>query len=90
MAKHRLSSRRTRAPLRHPVQMVDVRTGVIHLLTPVALAVGADRDGRYIALCGANVLCSAEGTDPGVHQFCWSCRCLDPTIPTQRSEEDTR
>jgi hypothetical protein len=36
VAQHRLTSRRTRAALRHAVDILDLRTGTIHLLTPAA------------------------------------------------------
>lgn len=55
MAQHRLTSRRTRASLRHTVDIVDLRTGTIHLLTSAAAA-GTNRTGRYVALCGADVV----------------------------------
>lgn len=81
MAQHRLTNRRTRAGLRHTVDMVDLRTGTIHLLTSAAAA-GTNRTGRYFALCGADVLRAEDLTDPGCRRYCWSCRSL---IPTQRS-----
>ena len=51
MAQHRLTSRRTRATPHHTVDMMDLRTGTIHLFT--SAAAGTHRTGRYVALCGA-------------------------------------
>ena len=44
--------------------MVDVRSLVMHLLTPDAAAAGLRGKGRYIALCGAEVI-PASLTEPG-------------------------
>jgi hypothetical protein len=55
-AQHRLTSRRTQAALRHTVDIVDLRTGTIHLLTSAAVAAGTNRAGRYVALCGADII----------------------------------
>jgi hypothetical protein len=82
MAQHRLTSRRTRASLRYTVDIVDLRTGTIHLLTSAAAAGGTNRTGRYVALCGANVVRADDLTDPGFRRYCWSCR---PINPRQRS-----
>ena len=79
MAQHRLTSRRTWASLRHTVDMMDLRTGTIHLLTAAA---GTNRAGRYVALCGADVVRADDLTDPGFRRYCWSCRSI---IPKQRS-----
>ncbi len=84
MAQHRLTSRRTGAALRHTVDMMDLRTGTIHLLTSAAAAaVGTSRTGCYVALCGADVVRADDLTDPGFRRYCWSCRSI---IPSQRSE----
>jgi hypothetical protein len=82
VAKHRLTSRRTRAALRHTVDIVDLRTGTLHLLTSAAAAAGTNRAGRYVALCGADVVRADDLTDPGFRRYCWSCRSV---IPRQRS-----
>jgi hypothetical protein len=82
MAQHRLTSRRTRASLRRTVDIVDLRTGTIHLLTSSAVAAGTNRTGRYVALCGADIICADDLTDPGFRRYCWSCRSV---IPRQRS-----
>jgi hypothetical protein len=50
---------------RRTVDLVDVRTGTIHLLTPTAAIAGSHCEGRYVALCGATVLWAADLTDPG-------------------------
>jgi hypothetical protein len=82
VAKHRLTSRRTRAALRHTVDIVDLRTGTIHLCTSAAAAAGTDRTGRYVALCGADIIRAEDLTDPGFRHYCWSCHSI---IPSQRS-----
>jgi hypothetical protein len=82
MAQHRLTSRRTRADLRHTVDIVDLRTGTIHLLTSAAAAAGTNPQGRYVALCGADIIRADDLTDPGFSRYCWSCRSV---IPRQRS-----
>jgi hypothetical protein len=56
------------------MNMVDLRTGLTHLLTPEAA------DAGLVALCGLAVLPAAL-VDPGTG-YCWNCRS---TIPTQRS-----
>jgi hypothetical protein len=85
MAQHRLTSRRTRAALRHTVDILDLRTGTIHLLTAAAAAAaaaGTNPQGRYVALCGADVVRADDLTDPGFRRYCWSCRSI---VPSQRS-----
>jgi hypothetical protein len=81
VAQHRLTSRRTRASLHHTVDILDLRTGTIHLLTSAAAA-GTNRIGRYVALGGADVVRADDLTDPGFPRYCWSCRSV---IPRQRS-----
>lgn len=51
---------------RRIVDMVDLRTGLTHRLTPEAA------DGGLVALCGLPVLPAAL-VDPGAG-YCWSCR----------------
>ncbi|HSZ30937.1 MAG TPA: hypothetical protein VK784_14440 [Pseudonocardiaceae bacterium] len=68
--------------------MVDMRTGVIYLVTSAATTAGADRAGRFFAVCGADVVRADDLTDPGFRHYRWSCRFLIP-IPIQRSK-DTR
>jgi hypothetical protein len=68
--------------------MVDVRTGVIHLVTSAVTTAGADRAGRFFAVCGADVVRADDLTDPVFRHYRWSCRSLVP-IPKQRSK-DTR
>ena len=82
VAQHRLTSRRTRASLRHTVDILDLRTGTIHLLTSAAVAVGTSRTGHYVALCGADIIRADDLTDPGFPRYCWSCRSI---IPKRRS-----
>jgi hypothetical protein len=73
-AKYRLDKRQHYPRVRRTADMVDLRTGLTHLLTPDAA--GASR----VALCGLSVLPAAL-VDPGAG-YCWECR---PTIPSQRS-----
>ncbi|MGH3769094.1 MAG: hypothetical protein ACRDTX_28745 [Pseudonocardiaceae bacterium] len=53
------------------MQMVDARTGVEHQLTPDALAVGRKPTGRYIALCGDDVIPAALIASPD--RLCPAC-----------------
>ncbi|MGH3902558.1 MAG: hypothetical protein ACRDTA_30730 [Pseudonocardiaceae bacterium] len=57
----RLTRRRPRLALRSPapIELLDLRTGLTHLLTPAAAAAGRVRAGRYLALCGAQVIPAA-------------------------------
>lgn len=82
--KHRKPRRRARLCLRPPglFAWVDLRTKLTHLLTPDAAAAGRVGGGRYIALCGADVIPAAM-TEPG-RGYCQSCR-TSTTIPTQRT-----
>jgi hypothetical protein len=79
--KHRLKARRAEraAPRHRTVELVDARTLRAHLLTPDALAAGRHASGRYIALCGQDVL-PASLVEPGRGR-CSSCI----SIPTQRA-----
>ncbi|MGH3899319.1 MAG: hypothetical protein ACRDTA_13975 [Pseudonocardiaceae bacterium] len=63
---------------------VDVRTNTTHLLTPDAAAAGRLRAGRYVALCGADVL-PASLTEPGRCGVCQPCTAAVVLIPAQRS-----
>lgn len=70
--KHRQRRGRPQLGLRPRVfAWVDLRTSVTHYLTPEAAAAGRRGGGRYIALCGAEVL-TAGMTDPG-RGTCPSC-----------------
>jgi hypothetical protein len=69
-----------RAEHRGVAEVVDARTLRAHLLTPDALVAGKHAAGRYIALCGQDVL-PASLTEPGRGR-CPSC----VSIPTQRSK----
>lgn len=83
----RLTRRRPR-PLRGvrvTIAQVDLRTGVRHLLTPDAVAAGRVREGRYIALCGAQVIPAM--TASGVK--CQPCQAA-AAIPAQRSRSARR
>ncbi len=65
------------------VEMVDIRTGDNHLLTPDAAAAGRAAPHRYLALCGADVLPAAL-VDPGTG-YCGPCR--SSTIPAPRARK---
>jgi hypothetical protein len=60
-------------PLR-PIAMTDATTGTAHLVTDESVAAGRRADGRYVAVCGAQVL-AASLTMPerGQCQSCQSC-----------------
>ncbi len=77
----RLTGRRARIRgVRVTIAQVDLRTGVRHLLTPDAVAAGRVREGRYIALCGAQVVPAMTGSGAK----CQLCQAA-AAIPTQRS-----
>ena len=67
-------------PVRITIAQVDAHTGVRHLLTPDAVAAGRVKAGRYIALCGAQVIPAPTGS--GVK--CQPCQ-IAAAIPTQRN-----
>jgi hypothetical protein len=68
-------------PPRGTVEIVDIRTGQRHLLTPDAAAAGQATGRRYHALCGTEILPAAL-VDPGTG-YCWPCQST--AIPTPRS-----
>lgn len=78
--RHRLANRRVHhaAPPR-AVEVVDARTLRGHLLTLDALTAGQLPGGRYVALCGDDVL-PACLTEPGTGR-CPPC----VSIPRQRT-----
>lgn len=83
--KHRLIPATTgwRRPVR-TLDLVDVRDGLIHLLTPDAHAAGLRPKSDYVALCGAVVL-PAPLVEPG-SRSCWGCKSATvATVPSQRS-----
>jgi hypothetical protein len=59
------------APLR-PIVMTDATTGTAHLVTDESVAAGRRAGGRYVAVCGAQVL-AASLTMPERDQ-CQSCQ----------------
>lgn len=77
MARHsKRRGARARIPERrrpHPVAITDARTRVEHLMTDAA-AMEHRHSGRYLALCGSEVL-AASLTDPGRGR-CRPCREL--------------
>lgn len=77
--KHRLKCRRTEhsVPHQRTVELVDARTLTAHLLTDAAITAGRLANGRYIALCGQDVIpaCPVEAGQ----SRCASC----VSIPTQ-------
>jgi hypothetical protein len=79
--RHRIKGRQVQhaAPPQCPVEVVDARTRTAHSLTDEALAAGRLPQGRYIALCGQDVL-PAGLTEPGSGR-CPSC----VWVPRQRS-----
>jgi len=78
--KHWLKSLRAEHAARHrAVELVDARTLTAHLLTDAAIAAGQLAKGRYIALCGQDVL-PASLAEPGRSRF---PSCI--WIPSQRS-----
>jgi hypothetical protein len=76
----RLTGRRARIQgARVTIAQVDLRTDVRHLLTPDAVAAGRVKGGRYIALCGAQVV-------PAMTESREDCQpCQAAVIPAQRS-----
>lgn len=78
MGKHSKVQRHTRqVVLRGMVEMVDIRTGDNHLLTPDAAAAGRMAPYHYLALCGADIVPAAL-IDPGTG-YCLPCRSKPPT-----------
>lgn len=78
--KHSLKRKKAeRTERRRAAEVVDARTRQAHLLTPDALAAGLSAAGRYIALCGQDVL-PASLVEPG------NGRCaLCIAVPAQRA-----
>jgi hypothetical protein len=77
-SKHRLEKRQDERQ-RRTADIVDLRTGLTHLLTPDAA------DAGLVALCGTS--CAARAlVDPGAG-YCWDCRS---TVPGQKSRDDVR
>jgi hypothetical protein len=72
MAKHRMVTKH-RVPVR-TLDLVDLRDGLIHLVTPDAHAAGK------VALCGLAVLPAAL-VDPGT-RYCWDCRATRSSVPS--------
>lgn len=78
--RHTVRARRAeRATWHRSVEVVDARTLTVHLLTAEALAAGRHPTGRYIALCGQDVVpVSLAEIEPSP---CPAC----VLIPTQRT-----
>lgn len=77
-AKHRLDTRQDDQRLRRTIHMVDLRTGLTHLLTADAAAADLVRPLRASPAPAALV-------DPGTG-YCWHCRSTTrSSIPSQRS-----
>ncbi len=81
MGRHTLRRARLTVRRRPLIAWVDLRTSLTHLLTPDAAAAGRRGGGRYIAVCGAEVI-PASMTEPG-RGDCEPCRTS--SIPTQRT-----
>lgn len=80
--KHRFKGWQVQYSAPHrAVEVVDARTRTMHSLTEEALAAGRLSQGRYIALCGQDVL-PAGLTEPGTRR-CPSC----VSIPSQRTRD---
>ncbi len=77
----RLTRRQPHLGVRATIARVDLRTSITHLLTPDAAAAGRVRGGRYLALCGAEVIPAAM-TESGQGD-CQPCHAA--AIPAQRS-----
>jgi hypothetical protein len=72
MGKHnKLRQHHQVIPPRGMVEIVDIRTGHNHLVTPDAAATAWQAAGRYRALCGTEVLPAAL-VDLGTG-YCWLC-----------------
>jgi hypothetical protein len=79
-AKHSIKRKRAEQAAGHrTVEVIDAHTFTAHLLTDAALAAGQLAKGRYIALCGRDVL-PVSLVEPGSGR-CSSC----VSIPVQRS-----
>jgi hypothetical protein len=81
--RHRLKGRRQQVPQHgvphRAIEVVDARTLLGHFLTVDAFAAGRLPDGRYIALCGEDLL-PACLVEPGTG------RCTDcVAVPRQRA-----
>ena len=79
--RHRSTASRPALVLRRErlVEVVDAHTDMAHLLTYDALTVGCRDRGRYIAVCGADVLPHSLAAAP--LRTCRGC-----TIPAQRTK----
>lgn len=90
MPKHRAAQRPwwRRAPEVRPrladfVKLVEVGSRLAHLLTRDAHAMGLLPKGRYLALCGADVLPAAL-VEPGSARYCRTCVEASAVVPLQR------
>ena len=72
MAKHRRSAP-LRFTLRSPrlTEWVDLRSGITHLLTTEATKAGQRTHGRYVAVCGIEILAHSLTAPP--HGRCLVC-----------------
>lgn len=79
--KHKATAARPALRIRRPrlIEMVDASTGDAHWLTSDALDAGHRDGGRYIAVCGADVLAHSLATPP--RRYCRAC-----STPDQRSK----
>lgn len=84
--RHSLRSRRAERTRRRAVELVDAQTGQAHFMTDSAVAAGQRAKGRYVAICGEEVL-PVSLTEPTCG-YCPSCFARSQTalsIPAQRS-----
>jgi hypothetical protein len=85
VAQHRLTSPRTRASLHYTVDILDLRTGTIHILTSAAAA-STNHAGRYFALYGVHIIRADDFTKPGFHRYCWSGGSIVPVKDRERED----
>ena len=85
--RHSLKTRRVeRAAHRRATELVDAHTGQAHLLTEDAVAAGQLPKGRYIAICGQEVLPVAlPEPESGYYPSCFARSQTALSIPAQRS-----
>jgi hypothetical protein len=81
VGRHRLRGRRV-VTKRRGVEIVDVRTLVAHVLSDAAVVVGRRGGGRYVALCGVEVIPASLTVGPE-GGYCGSCTAV-PTLRRTR------
>ncbi len=66
------------------IDMVDASNLVTHFLTPDAVDAGRRPHGKYVALCGVNVVPAAL-VEPGNGYYCLPCRQVRCQATTTRN-----